>query len=207
MPALRWTGITDAGRMTLILKRKVGTHDWSFRVSMSLLGICIVDSWLLFTGAEGNRRHMNRRTFYEVLVTPLVDNTYDKVNLRRRGRQEEDSSSKVRPRIYLERTDQKSRKFGRHIYPYASQKLCRICRKNKTAHSCSRCRDVNESFVCLCNTSTGRNCFVQHIWDVHKWILAVQNPKTHARRSFLHVKWPPQLRQNGASIEAKRWAT
>ncbi len=65
-------------------------------MSMPLLGICIVDSWLLFTGAEGNRRYMNQRTFDEVLETQLVDNTYEKVNLRRRGRQEEGvSSSKV----------------------------------------------------------------------------------------------------------------
>ncbi len=41
---------------------------------------------------------MNQRTFYEVLATQLVDNTYDKINLRRRVRQEEEvSSSKVRP--------------------------------------------------------------------------------------------------------------
>ncbi len=65
MPALRWTGIPDAGRMTLILKRKLVTHDWLFRVSMSLLGICIVDSWLLFTGAEGNRRHKSCAEFAE----------------------------------------------------------------------------------------------------------------------------------------------
>ncbi len=53
MPALRWMGMTDAGRMTLNLEKKVGTHDWPFRVSMSLLAICIVDSWLLLQARRG----------------------------------------------------------------------------------------------------------------------------------------------------------
>ncbi len=126
----------------LNIEKKVGTHDWSFRVSMSLLDICIVDSWLLFTGAEGNRRHMNRRTFYEVLATQLVDNTYDKVNLRRRGSQEEEvSSSKVLSGIYLERTDQKSRKLDGTITPYASQSCAEFAEKqnNELMFSMPRC--------------------------------------------------------------------
>lgn len=37
----------------LRLERKLGTHDWSMRVNISLLGICIVDAWLLHHGAKG----------------------------------------------------------------------------------------------------------------------------------------------------------
>ncbi len=41
-----------------------------------------------------------------------MDYTYDKVNLRRRGSQEEEvSNSKLRPGIYLGRIDQKRRKL------------------------------------------------------------------------------------------------
>lgn len=31
----------------LRLEQKLGTHDWSLRVNLSVLGMCIVDSWLL----------------------------------------------------------------------------------------------------------------------------------------------------------------
>ncbi len=135
---------------------------------MSLLGICIVDMWLICTGAQGNRRHINQRTFYVVLGTQLADNTYDKANLRRRGSHEKVSSSKVRPGMYLERTNHKRRKLAGTFTPYPLQTLSRFCTKNKTTHLCSRCRDGNESFFWHCNTSTGRNCFAQHIRDVHE---------------------------------------
>jgi len=35
----------------LRLEQKFGTHDWSLRVNLSLLGMCLVDAWLLHTGA------------------------------------------------------------------------------------------------------------------------------------------------------------
>ncbi len=37
----------------LNLEKKVGTHHWSFRARMSLLGICIVDSRLLLQARRG----------------------------------------------------------------------------------------------------------------------------------------------------------
>ncbi len=44
----------------------------------SLLGICIIDSLLLYTGAQGSRTHMEQGKFYEVLATQLGGNEYDK---------------------------------------------------------------------------------------------------------------------------------
>ena len=41
----------------LTLEKKIETMDWSFRVNTSLLGICIVDSWLLYKGGCGKRDH------------------------------------------------------------------------------------------------------------------------------------------------------
>ena len=37
----------------LCLEHNFGTHDWSQRVNLSLLRVCLVDAWLLHTGARG----------------------------------------------------------------------------------------------------------------------------------------------------------
>ncbi len=38
-------------KKTLNLEKTMKTHDWFFRVNTSLLAICVVDIWLLCTGA------------------------------------------------------------------------------------------------------------------------------------------------------------
>ena len=37
----------------LRLEHKLVTHDWSMRVNLSLLGMCEVDAWMLYSGARG----------------------------------------------------------------------------------------------------------------------------------------------------------
>eukprot|EP00168_Porphyra_purpurea_P004846 TRINITY_DN15871_c0_g1_i1.p2 TRINITY_DN15871_c0_g1~~TRINITY_DN15871_c0_g1_i1.p2 ORF type:complete len:160 (-),score=11.26 TRINITY_DN15871_c0_g1_i1:9-488(-) len=36
----------------LRLEHKLVAHDWSMRVNLSLLGMCVVDAWLLYIGAS-----------------------------------------------------------------------------------------------------------------------------------------------------------
>jgi hypothetical protein len=47
----------------LMLERKVGTQDWSFHVNCSLLGVIVVDAWLLYSGGRGSRASMEQRSF------------------------------------------------------------------------------------------------------------------------------------------------
>ena len=61
----------------LMLERKLQTHDWSFRINCSILGIIVVDSWLLYAGECGWRAKLSRREFYEDLATALIENRYD----------------------------------------------------------------------------------------------------------------------------------
>lgn len=42
----------------------------------------VVDSWLLFSGAQGLHNHMNQRQFYETLAEQLNDNCFDRPFLR-----------------------------------------------------------------------------------------------------------------------------
>jgi hypothetical protein len=67
-----------------MLERKFVTHDWSMRVNLSLIGICIVDAWFLHAVARGEARGMKQHQLYERLALDLVDNNFDTVGLRRR---------------------------------------------------------------------------------------------------------------------------
>jgi hypothetical protein len=72
-----------------MLERKYVMHDWSMRVNLSLLGMCIVDAWLLHSGARGAARTMLQHQFYEQLALELIENSFDNVGLRRRGAEDE----------------------------------------------------------------------------------------------------------------------
>ncbi len=55
-----------------MMEGKIETKDWSFRVH-TLLSMCIVDSWLLYSGVqEGHRGAMTQRDFYTTLATELL---------------------------------------------------------------------------------------------------------------------------------------
>lgn len=56
------------------LERKLRTHDWSMRVNITLLGICIMDAWLLYLWARGAAAVMSQASFYEQLASGFIDN-------------------------------------------------------------------------------------------------------------------------------------
>ena len=71
----------------LILEHKLGTQDWSQRVNLSLLGVCIVDDWMLPSGARGPAASLEQATFYEDLASGMIDNTFDSTGWRPRTAQ------------------------------------------------------------------------------------------------------------------------
>eukprot|EP00170_Pyropia_yezoensis_P004870 contig_19818_g4884 len=69
----------------LQLDHKLVTHDRSMRVNLSLLGIFIVDSWLLYIGARGAAAALTQSRYYEDLAAQLIDNSFDTVGMRPRS--------------------------------------------------------------------------------------------------------------------------
>lgn len=69
----------------LQLEHKLDTHDWSMRVNLSLLGMCVVESWMLYSGARGATATLSQRQFYEDLAAQLIANSCDTTGLRARG--------------------------------------------------------------------------------------------------------------------------
>ncbi len=51
---------------------------------MSLLGMCIVDSWLLYQGARNGTGCISQREFYELLAGELIENEFDSIRFCRR---------------------------------------------------------------------------------------------------------------------------
>ena len=150
---------------SLNLEKKVETKDWSFRFNTSLLGICVVDGWLLYRGVQGYRPHLTQRAFYETLAAELIDSLYSRCGLR--PRPEVAGFEPIVDRlpsgigIHLSPTRQKRKALNGEILPFALQKKCRLCKAKKTTHICSGCKDCDGAMVWVCHTSTGRSCFLR----------------------------------------------
>ena len=69
---------------SLMLETKLKTLNWNMRLNLTVFGMCVVDSFLLMQGTQGD--WMEQRSFYEQLAEELIENTYDVVNLRPRKR-------------------------------------------------------------------------------------------------------------------------
>jgi hypothetical protein len=166
---------------TLAMETKLKTHDWSMRVNMTLLAMCVVDSWRVWSRIsqddQGDQRE-SQKIFYGHLASELIDNSYDNIggNTRNKRRATEDDlmvdDSLVDPitglarsgeGIYLRRSS-KTRKNPNHT----AQGRCRVCRI-KTRLVCSECStdNNNRSVPWICNPETGRMCFATHRMQEH----------------------------------------
>ena len=59
----------------LQLEKKLVTKDWSKRLNISLLSICIVDTWFAYSSIL--ETHENQNDFYEYLAEELIESIYD----------------------------------------------------------------------------------------------------------------------------------
>jgi hypothetical protein len=94
----------------LMLERKIGTQHWSFRINCSLLGMIIVDAWLVYSGGRGAKATMVQRSFYEKLADQLIDNEFDYVGLRDRSTSLIDAKQILRSGLDVHLTPNKKRR-------------------------------------------------------------------------------------------------
>lgn len=160
----------------LRLERKLGTHDWSMRVNISLLGICIVDAWLLHHRARGPAASLLQSNFYEQLASEMIDNTLNAVGTRVRalpdGPGQAASSPAYGVGTYLTPTSKRRKTpSGRRTSDHLAQRGCRVCRA-RTTLVCSTCRDTPDvGEVFLCGARSGRFCFAEHMRAVHEMVV------------------------------------
>lgn len=142
----------------LMLERKLGTKRWDFRLNCSILGIIIVDSWLMYCGVNGAGKELNQRKYYEELATLLIKQ--NQIDARGRACVQQ-TVSRAATGIHLIFTSKKRPSTG------TAQKICRIC-KRKTSYYCSVCSGNDENGEWFCHSKTGRTCFDSHLKNVHK---------------------------------------
>jgi hypothetical protein len=130
----------------LQLEHKVKTMTLSKRVNLSVLGMCVVDTYLVLRSVACNER-ITQRDFYIELAHQLIDNIFDSTGLRRRQTiatesvlyNEGELTSGVD--IHLTPVKSKKRKSDGSFTTNRAQGRCRVC-KVKTTNMCSECAKV-----------------------------------------------------------------
>jgi len=159
----------------LRLEQKLGTHDWSQRLNLSLLGVCIVDAWMLHSGARGPAASRTQATFHEDLASGLIDNTFDSRGWRPRTTQAATDAT-VAPAygvgLHLTPTTKRRAPSSGGGAAFLAQRRCRVCRTNRSELVCSGCRDPSVGGeIILCGPKTGRDCFRSHFHAAHDALL------------------------------------
>jgi hypothetical protein len=170
----------------LMLERKLGTMDWSLRVNLSIFGMCVVDSWLMYSKCTETEE--KQREFYEMLAEEMIDNTHDQV----RGRRSENTGDggiiaadgHMRSGISAHLTPTKRKRRKREAVEgetgnqmrltntsYMQQGRCIVCSK-KSTQVCSQCQDENDDEnntheAWICKPTTFRTCFATHLNTTH----------------------------------------
>jgi len=170
----------------LRLDQKLGTQDWSQRVIISFLRVCIVDACLLQLGAWGPAS-LKQAAFYENLASGLLENTIETVGWQPLGpfsksagmRQAAGADPRASGAVG-EAMPPPAYGVGVHLTPRSkrrpspdggesslmAQRSCRLCKTNKSTLACSGCHGIEaagNSYVC--GPKTGRNCFATHLLD------------------------------------------
>jgi hypothetical protein len=77
-----------AHRVTLGIEVKLKIHDWSKRVALTILSMCMVDAWKVWSRITvttlGNPIEEQKR-FYAILAAELIENQYDGMATRGGG--------------------------------------------------------------------------------------------------------------------------
>ena len=144
----------------LKLERKLGTKRWDFRLNCSILGVIIVDAWLMHSGIRGEQSKLSQRQFYEELATLLIKRNH--VDNVQQLQQNLNTTPRSSTGIHLILSGKKRPNSGR------AQRRCRVC-KRKISNICSNCAGPYNEGEWFCNATTGRDCFEQHLRKSHNW--------------------------------------
>ena len=123
--------------------------DWSLRVNLSLFGMCVVDTWLVYSKCKETDE--KQCEFYELLAEEMIDNQHDQV----RGRRSMDMDMMGNPDLvtadghmrsgisaHLTPTKKKRKSKDGSSSACMLQGRCTVCHM-KTTQVCSECQDEN----------------------------------------------------------------
>lgn len=141
---------------------------------MSLFGICVVDGWMLYSGAHGAAAVLTHAQFHETLAEQLIDNVYHTRGASRCGVLESYAAAdETTPPLFgvsVHLTPTLKRRTGSSAKgaDQRAQRDCRVCKSHRTTQVCSRCRETGDGEVYCCGPKAGHDCFEVHMRDVHQ---------------------------------------
>jgi hypothetical protein len=159
----------------LVIERKLVTHRWYKRVSLSIFSMIVVDSYLVFKKATGSDETPD--TFFHKLAEEMID--FERTTrLQRSQIREAEAAAAVSAGVSAARhltptkrsrgdaAGNKTRMPGSSAKKtYKHQAKCVVCSKKMT-WTCSECRDLGE-FVYVCHTTRRADCWPAHGALVH----------------------------------------
>ena len=156
----------------IMVEKKLGTHDWSKRVALSIFSMCVVDAFLVYKGCRDDDT-LKIRDFIEQLSSELILNEYDKV----RGRRSR-NTSRESPGGSASSGDKRAPTAAMYLAPtkkmrrnnsHRTQGHCLVCKRH-TTWICQGCKSDNpdkEPWICSSHTKLERQCFHTHLSEVH----------------------------------------
>ena len=157
----------------LEMERIIKTKSWDKRVGMSIFAMVVVDT-CNFHQSCSNDVDDSPHSFYTALAGEMIDNDFDRINLRSRSSSDRTPVRSARaggllqPSPHLTPTKEKRLNKNGNATPYSRQGHCRICRTN-TTYQCSLCIETKPTpkpWFCHYKNG-GRNCFEQHLEAYH----------------------------------------
>ena len=164
---------------TLCIERKLETNQWHKRVATTIFGMIVIDSFLLCKGCSRFGNYHDPNYFIEKLGEQLIDNDYDRVNLRKRSstkRSREVTMDalplEIDTSLYLTNTTptkrrKKNPKNG--AFTLCKQGRCIVCRSTWVTTVCRECQksqtDPKKKQYWCCKS--GSECFDKHVKTVH----------------------------------------
>ena len=155
----------------LEMEKYVRTNDWSKRVNLSILSMCMVDAMNLNQQCKHQSSiDKHAHEWFSKLAEEMIDNDLDGVSTRSR-------SANNTPSPQAQRNDENNHHADadeppaaltpckeRNSRGHSKQGWCKVCRNKKVTTMCRTCtrnHDYEAPFW-VCNTNSDRGC-----WDTH----------------------------------------
>ena len=172
---------------TLRLERKLQTNEWHKRVNITIMGMIVVDAYLLgkacssySTGGNGGgtqRLQLNDpNLFIERLAEQLIDNDYDRRTTRHNTKRSREvmmpATTVIDTSLYLTNTTptkrlKKNKTTGK--LSQCKQGRCMVCKKAYPTTVCRECQkaqpDPTKTQYWCCKS--GSKCFDVHVRSCH----------------------------------------
>ena len=178
---------------TLRLERKLETNEWHKRVATTIFGMIVIDSYLLCKGCTKIGDLHEPSFFIEKLGEQLIDNDYDRTNLRTRSSNKRRSREVTMAALPLEidtsqyltnttPTKQRKKNPKTGALTMCKQGRCIVCKKTWVTTVCRECQkdqpDVSKKQFWCCRSGT--SCFDSHIKAMHPDKLMPRSPSVRA---------------------------